>query len=123
MNSNDLRKKRADKIALARVLVDKADAEGRDFTETERTEYETLMGKDEKGVKGAGGGEVGKLAQTIEEREALEAHEKELSEHKSEPVKPQGNQPDGSAMKRADFEKLDAEARAKFLRDGGHLED
>ena len=123
MNSIDLRKKRADKIALARVLVDKADAEGRDFNETERAEYEALMGKDGKGIAGADGGEVGKLAKAVEEREALEALEKEFTEHTAKPVKPEGNQPDGSAMKRADFEKLDAEARAKFLRDGGHLED
>ena len=123
MNSIDLRKKRAGKIALARILVDKADAEGRDFTETERTEYETLMGKDGKGVKGAEGGEVGKLAQTIEEREALEALEKELTEHTAKPVKPEGSHADTKSMKRADFEKLDAESRAKFMREDGHLED
>ncbi|MGA2504204.1 MAG: hypothetical protein ABSG01_08960 [Anaerolineales bacterium] len=114
--SIEWRQKRAAKIAEARALVDKADGENRDFSVEERTQYVALMGEDNQS------GEIGKLAKTIQEREALEKLEKELPEPTSPALRPEGKK-NPKLMKRSEFDALDAQDRAKYMHEGGALED
>jgi hypothetical protein len=113
--SVEWRQERAAKIAQARALVDKADGENRDFSDDERTQYVALMGEDNQS------GEIGKLAKTIQDREALEKKEAELLEPLNQPVKPDGK--NTKLMKRSEFDALDQMDRAAFIKDGGTVED
>jgi hypothetical protein len=114
--SIEWRQERAVKIAQARALVDKADGESHDFSDEERQQYIALMGEDNKS------GEIGKLAKTIQEREALEKLEAELGDPTSPALKPDGTK-NPKLMKRSEFDALDAQDRAKYIREGGTLED
>ena len=116
MKVQEMRQKRAGLIAQARTLVDKVDAESRDFTDEERTQYVALMGEDNQG------GEIAQLAKVIQDREDLEKLEAELSQPNTEPVKPDGNSTP-KLMKRAAFDGLDQLHRAAFVQAGGIVED
>jgi hypothetical protein len=113
--SIEWRQERAAKITEARKLVDLADGENRDFTAEERTAYDALMGE---------GGAIGKLTGTIQERERLEELERDLGEPTREAIKPEGKNADKTkVLKRAEFDAMEPEARMKFSKGGGTLED
>lgn len=115
----ELLKARAEKVARAQQLVDTADAENRDMNEAEREEFIRLLGE------GDATGEISALDAQIEriqgERDRLRAAaEKKFTEGKG-PEKPSNT--GASHMKRVDFEKLDAQAQAAFIKSGGKIED
>jgi hypothetical protein len=117
MNIRELQAQRAAKIARARQLADLADSESRDFSEAERAEWETLMGK------GDETGEVARLAEQIEkalaEREKLRLAEESLQGLSAEPEKPAPVDP--LTMSRKDFNQLSAAQRMTFIKRGGKI--
>jgi hypothetical protein len=114
--SIEWRQERAAKIAQARLLVDKADGENRDFTDEERTQYVALMGEDNKS------GEIGKLSKTVEDREALETLERDLAEPTNPAIKPEGKK-NPKILKRSEFDALEPQAKMDFSKAGGAVED
>lgn len=115
-----LLREREEKIARAQQLVDTADAEERDMTETERAEFAQLFGE------GETNGELAALDAKIEqvqgERERLRAAAEKKFDVKTEVQKPEESQ-DAKRMKRIEFDRLDVDARAAFIKGGGKLED
>jgi hypothetical protein len=114
--SIEWRQERAAKIAQARALVDKADGENRDFTDEERTQYIALMGEDNRS------GEIGKLTKVITDREVLETLERDLSDPTTPAIKPDGSK-NPKLVKRSEFDALDQQDRAAFIKAGGTVED
>ncbi len=107
-------------VARATELVDTADKENRDLNEEERAEFNQIMGV------GDEPGQVAALDAQIEqiqgEREKLRvAAGKKFTDSKAE--KPSDSQADANVMKRAEFDKLDQEARAAFIKNKGKIED
>jgi hypothetical protein len=117
MNIREIQAQRAAKITRARQLADLADGESRDFSETERIEWEALMGKGEEP------GEVARLAEQIEktlaEREKLRAAETDLTALFAEPEKPAPVEV--LTMSRKDFNQLSAAQSMKFIKHGGKI--
>lgn len=116
MNVRELQQQRAQYIDEATALATLADTESRDFTETERTRFNELIGE---------GGLVDKLDAQIEtvakERATLE--EKALKKVATkEPVKPESeSEAAPKVMSRAEYDKLDSNARIAFTRGGGRI--
>jgi HK97 family phage major capsid protein len=78
MNVIEMRQKRSGLVAEARALVDKADAEKRELTIEENSQYDALMT------------EVDKLREEIERRERLEGLEKQMEQSSGRVVKEEG---------------------------------
>lgn len=118
----ELLKQREEKLARAQALADGADKENRDMTEAERAEFEKIMGA------GDSTGELGALDTQIEKVQDERGKLKAAAERKFNVVassatdaeKPEGS---ASAMKRADFEKLEPTARRDYLKRGGKVQD
>lgn len=120
MNGNlrSLLQEREALLERATALLELADQEARDFTPEERLEYEEILGA------GENPGKIGALEARIEQvqadRERLRlAAEKKLGVT-NEPQKPDGQ--GEKRMKRVDFDQLDTDARAAFIKSGGKLE-
>lgn len=115
-----LLREREEKMARAQELVDTADAEERDLNETERAEFAQLLGE------GEGGGEIAALDAKIEqvhgERERLRAAAEKKFGVKPEAQKPDESQ-DAKRMKRAEFDELDVDAQAAYIKGGGRVQD
>ena len=115
-----LLREREEKVARAQQLVDTADADERDMTDAERAEFAQLLGE------GETDGEIAaldaKIEQVIGERERLRAAAEKQFGVKTEAQKPDESQ-ESKRMKRSDFDKLDADARAAFIKGGGKLQD
>lgn len=116
MNVRELQQQRAQYIDEATALATLADTESRDFTETERTRFNELIGE---------GGLVDQLDAQIEtvatERATLEAKALKKVAIK-EPVKPESeSEAAPKVMSRAEYDKLDAAARIAFTKSGGRI--
>ena len=114
MNIRDLLKKRADLVAAAQGLNDAADAEGRDLNEQELADFTAALDEAE-----------GLTAQikSVEERQArLRAAAESVAASTNEPQKPEATE-SPKVMKRSEWQALDANARAAYLKNGGKLED
>ena len=111
---------RAELVAQAQQIIDKAEAEERELTPEESMTYVELLGE------GETGGQIGELdsqiAVEIDRRARLrKAAETKFTLPGTEPVKPDGGKP--NALKRADFDKLTHAEQTAFLKAGGKLED
>lgn len=116
----ELLKTRADKLARAQALWDTAEKEEREFTEAEQAEFEQLLGT------GDSTGEIGALDAKItdlqDKRERLRSEaEKKFATPGA--VKPSDNNADAKVMKRIEYDKLNPDARAAFVKAGGKIED
>jgi len=96
MKLRELRQKRAEVIAQARAILDKADGENRAITAEEQSAYDALAAQAEN------------MQADIARREALETEERELAATIGEPIRPDPGQ------------RLDSETRAflSYLRTG-----
>jgi ATP-dependent protease ClpP protease subunit len=118
MNVRDLLKERETHLARAKELTEAADNESRDFTETERAEFEELLGKDE--ATGKIGVLDAQIAQIQVEREKL----RNAAEKKFAPVTAEKPAPTGkpNTMSKDEFEKLSPAARMAFMKTNGKVE-
>lgn len=120
MNVRDLQKQRAELIARANVLVDLTETENREFTDAERTEFESILGFGEEN------GEVGKLDAKIadinDKRERLRAA-LEATPKASEPEKPVTVTAEAKTIKRGDFDAMSAVEKAAVIKSGKKIED
>lgn len=120
MNVRDLQKQRAELLARANELVDVAESESREFNDTERAEFETILGF------GEDNGEVGKLdlriADINDKRERLRAA-LEATKQPDKPEKPETVQAEVKAIKRAEFDELSAVEKAAVIKSGKKIED
>lgn len=109
----ELMKKRAGLIEQAQALHTLAENETRDLTAEEREQFTALLDQAD---------ELQGSIQTLQdERERLRKAVDALGNLSGEVVKPDGQA--ALAMKRAEFDALDQNARAKFLRGGGKVEE
>ena len=116
-NVRELMKQRADGLAAARALHEKAEGETRDLTPEERAEFDRLMGESET---------LATQISTLQaEREKLLAAESKVlvgSKASDEPEKPvSGANP--KLMKRSQFDALSQAERTLYMRNGGQIED
>lgn len=113
MDTQELRQQRAKLIADARAILDAAEAEKRDLTAEEDTNYTRIMGDKEKSVVG----EAGKLANQIKREEEIQAEERALRESQGHHTKPDPN--DNGPEHRDDQGKEERRAAfQKFLQSG-----
>ena len=120
MNVRELMKERETKLARAKAITEAADQEGRDLTETERAEFEALLGK------GDTTGEIGALDAQIDQIQAEREKLRAAAEKKfnaTDPEKPAPGNDQKTVMKRGEFAKLDPQAQQAFIKAGGKLED
>lgn len=119
MNVRELLKERVTLLDRAKALTESVDAESRDFSESERAEFEEIMGKGEEA------GKIGALDVQIEQIQAEREKLRAAAEKKFAPAaaeKPAlAGQP--SVMKRDEFEKLSAAERAAFVKASGKIQD
>lgn len=119
MYVRELLNKRANLVAEAQALMDKADGENRDFNDEERTRFTAIVGQVDQP------GEIQALDDQIEriegEREQLRAKaERKFSSR--EPIKPEPPAPSKN-MTRAEFDALSPADQAAFVRGGGMITD
>ena len=116
-NVRELMKQRADGLAAARALHEKAESENRDLTVEERAEFGRLIGEAETLAT--------QISTLQEEREKLLAAESKVlvgSKASDEAEKPvSGVNP--KLMKRSQFDALSQAERALYMRNGGQIED
>lgn len=113
MNIRELMKKRATCIEQASAIQELAEKESRDLTVEEREQFNGLM--DESDALKA-------QIETIQkERERLSTAKLSLEMPGSEPVKPESSAQ--NQIKRADFNKLNPKEQARFIKQGGKIED
>jgi signal peptide peptidase SppA len=123
MNLRELLKERDALVQRGQALVDVADKENRDFTDEERKEFAEIFGGDLEGnaVTGKVPELDAKIQQIQSEREKLKAALEANFTGATQAEKPSANT--AKSMKRADFDKLDANAQSAFIRSGGKLEE
>jgi ATP-dependent Clp protease protease subunit len=111
---------RAELVAQAQQIIDKAEAEERELAPEERAAYTELLGEGE--TAGAVGELDGKIATAIDDRKRLrEAAGVKFTLPGAEAVKPDGGKP--NVLKRAEFDHLNATEQTAFMRGGGKVED
>ena len=120
MNVRELLKERDELMTRATQLAELADSESRDFTDDERTEFQTILGAGED--KGRIGALDAQINQINEERERLKAAlSVKLTDPTPEKPEPASNAGD-KLIKRAEFDQLSATEKAAFLKRGGTIE-
>jgi HK97 family phage major capsid protein len=102
MSIRELREKRANLVAQARGLLNRAETESRDLNAEEAQQYDRVMA------------EVAKLKDQISRAETLEAEERDMNQPLNDPLRPSPNGT-GQADPR---EELRARAFGRFLRSG-----
>jgi hypothetical protein len=113
MNVRELLSARAEKVTAARVLASLADTENRDFSETERAEFNQLMDAAE---------DLGRQITVINtERARLLEAESSLAQT-PDPIKPEGSK-NAKIKTLAEFNALSATERMAFVKSGGNVQD
>jgi signal peptide peptidase SppA len=121
MYLRELLKQRGALLDRANALVEAADKENRDLTDEARTEFNEIMGV------GDGHGQIGALDAQIkqiqDEREKLRAAAEKTFNVSQDPEKPSDSNAGVKVTKRAEFNKLDSDAQAAYIRGGGKVID